>query len=232
MNGNIKIPYAKLSSFSVEDVEQLIHASNASNGTNYYCPDCNGVLRKRTSQRGTPHFYHLDSDYGCSSGGLETTLHLLAKKVLEREQKVWIPDANVYFQYLNPFKNKEGVYQEIDSQDHPYAQEINSILNDMRLGPLYVPTLQPFGDTPIQLKRVMSENGLSFGCLKIPIKHGVCAISNVRVEKGLKTIKPDIIATVGGRDYLIEVANTHFVDDEKKRKIQQLNMPCVEIDLW
>ncbi|NMQ28205.1 hypothetical protein E4Q23_10835 [Candidatus Accumulibacter phosphatis] len=44
-------------------------------------------------------------------------------------------------------------------------------------------------------------------------------------------VVPDIVASAGGRLLLIEIAVTHFVDDEKLAKLKQLGHPVMEIYL-
>jgi len=44
-------------------------------------------------------------------------------------------------------------------------------------------------------------------------------------------IVPDIIATFNGKLLFIEIAVTHFVDDAKLEKLQQIGIPAFEIDL-
>lgn len=60
-------------------------------------------------------------------------------------------------------------------------------------------------------------------------------MKNVRIEKTLGNIIPDIMATVtiDGIEYefLIEIAVTHFIDNEKKQFILNNNLNCIEIDL-
>ncbi len=52
------------------------------------------------------------------------------------------------------------------------------------------------------------------------------------IEKGMKDYTPDaIISNEQGETWLIEIAVTHFVDDDKKRKIQRDKMNCIEIEL-
>lgn len=54
---------------------------------------------------------------------------------------------------------------------------------------------------------------------------------SVSLEKKLSNIVPDIIVTAKGRCCLIEIAVTHFVDEEKERKIKEIGLPLLEIDL-
>ena len=56
-------------------------------------------------------------------------------------------------------------------------------------------------------------------------------IESVAVERKLGSIIPDLIVGIGGRDLLVEVTVTHGPDKEKLRKIRDLGVSCVEIDL-
>ena len=58
-----------------------------------------------------------------------------------------------------------------------------------------------------------------------------CEFSPVLIEVDLGEIKPDAICSSDAYDYLVEVAVTHFVDDEKLEKIKALDMPALEITL-
>ena len=51
------------------------------------------------------------------------------------------------------------------------------------------------------------------------------------LEKKISSIVPDIMVTAKGRKCLIEVAVTHFVDEEKEQKIKEIGLPLFEIDL-
>lgn len=53
----------------------------------------------------------------------------------------------------------------------------------------------------------------------------------VELEKRLEEIRPDIIAYINGKPFLIEVAVTSFADSKKKKIIRKLNLPAIEIDL-
>lgn len=54
---------------------------------------------------------------------------------------------------------------------------------------------------------------------------------SVSLEKKLSDIIPDIVVSAKGHPCLIEIAVTHFVDDKKERKIKELGIPLLEIDL-
>ncbi len=56
-------------------------------------------------------------------------------------------------------------------------------------------------------------------------------IESVDVERKLDTIIPDVITRIGDRTLLVEIIVTHGVDDQKLKKILELGLSCVEIDL-
>jgi hypothetical protein len=58
----------------------------------------------------------------------------------------------------------------------------------------------------------------------------VC-FDSISLEKRVSTIIPDIIASIGNKICLIEIAVTHFIDENKERKIQELKLPVLEIDI-
>lgn len=53
----------------------------------------------------------------------------------------------------------------------------------------------------------------------------------VALEKPIGDIKPDVVATLNGAMFFIEVAVTHFVDETKRLAIEKLGIPTVEICL-
>jgi len=68
------------------------------------------------------------------------------------------------------------------------------------------------------------------GSLKACNKHTVI-IEDIKLEQSLGRIIPDVMAFINGAWFLIEIAVTHFVDETKEQKLQDLKIPCIEIDL-
>lgn len=62
-------------------------------------------------------------------------------------------------------------------------------------------------------------------------KASVVNCDSVSLEKKISSIVPDIMVTAKARKCLIEVAVTHFVDEEKEQKIKEIGLPLFEIDL-
>lgn len=60
---------------------------------------------------------------------------------------------------------------------------------------------------------------------------GFYACSNVILEKKISDIIPDIILVKGEQQVLVEIAVTHFIDEEKQKKIEKLGLPVLEVDL-
>lgn len=53
----------------------------------------------------------------------------------------------------------------------------------------------------------------------------------VDAEMTFNNVRPDITASIGSTYLFIEVAVTHFVDDNKMQSLNVLNIPTIEIDL-
>ncbi|MDS0527584.1 hypothetical protein NNC19_17980 [Clostridium sp. SHJSY1] len=53
----------------------------------------------------------------------------------------------------------------------------------------------------------------------------------IKLETQINTIVPDIIVYKNGVPLLIEIAVTHYIDNEKERKIKELGISTIEIDL-
>lgn len=56
-------------------------------------------------------------------------------------------------------------------------------------------------------------------------------LEEVRLEESLANFKPDVIGVVKGREIYIEIAVTHFVDQEKEQKVRKKGVSMIEIDL-
>lgn len=59
----------------------------------------------------------------------------------------------------------------------------------------------------------------------------VIEFDKIILEKTISDIIPDIIASKNEQKCLVEIAVTHFVDEEKEQKIRELGISALEIDL-
>ena len=62
-----------------------------------------------------------------------------------------------------------------------------------------------------------------------PPKHW--PIESVAVEQRLGSIIPDLICKIDGRELLVEITVTHKVNRNKRKRIRNLGVSCLEIDL-
>lgn len=62
-------------------------------------------------------------------------------------------------------------------------------------------------------------------------KEGLVLLKDVAIEERLGKIRPDVIVEVGSSRVVVEIAVTHFVDDEKLVQLKHLGFPTLEIDL-
>lgn len=91
-----------------------------------------------------------------------------------------------------------------------------------------------FSDTNTY-KNLSPENKIYFkNKLKEPFiisKEKSIKFDSVVLENKISSIIPDIVGTINNKCCLIEIAVSHFVDQEKKDKVKKLNFPMIEIDL-
>ncbi|MDG6777686.1 hypothetical protein QCB44_03095 [Thiomicrorhabdus sp. zzn3] len=220
----IKTPYAKPSLVPVTRYNELIPAARAKKRQDYFCPDCNGKLRRRISKNGTYHFYHLGQE--CSGGGLESTLHLLAKEVIENEQEIWLPMCIPVYTFLLPIRKPENSY-EFFSRTPSHAKGLDSHLCGKKIK-LYQINYLPI-EAAWLTDNMLHHSGIH--TLKKKIPYDLTTVNSVRVEKWLGGIRPDLIVKIEDREHLVEIANTHFVDESKLEKIIKLDIPTIEINV-
>lgn len=60
---------------------------------------------------------------------------------------------------------------------------------------------------------------------------GIVQFDEVLVERKIKGVVPDLIGCLRQRQLLIEIAVTHFMDEDKLARIRDLGLACVEFDL-
>lgn len=56
-------------------------------------------------------------------------------------------------------------------------------------------------------------------------------LMDIEAEKAVGNYRPDIVAMAGHTMLLVEIAVTHYVDDEKRQMIEERRIPAIEIDL-
>lgn len=104
----------------------------------------------------------------------------------------------------------------------------------------YETTLHLLAKEVFQTSKIMTTPNFhhdydNFNTSSIFRKSQEIEFDDVLLEKEIKQndieIKPDAIGIKKGSKICIEFAYSHFVDDEKKEKLNKLGLPCIEIDL-
>lgn len=202
MASRLKLPYG------LRDTE-MVHISQVENGLacGCTCPGCGAPLVARNAAKNVKvaHFAH-HKTVECSSG-LQTALHLAAKDIIARRRELCLPGASGYFPLTEAFWNS------FSFDARPYE----SYLYDY-FGGYYDEDEDASYYEPEDLSRYYFQ----------PQR---VTIDTVILEKKTGDIIPDILVSVGGRQLLVEVAVTHFVDAEKRGKIKALGLAAIEIDL-
>lgn len=118
-----------------------------------------------------------------------------------------------------------------DILDHHFAHYVESDCNNGQesaihklskniinsVGSIYVPNLE-FNLMGLS-KKIRIFNGGSF------------KYSNVILEKKYGEVIPDIVLSCGDKKIFVEIAVTHFIDNEKREKLRNIGIPTMEIDL-
>lgn len=84
------IPYA----LSTNGMPVGIHQVSRGLACNCYCPACGAPLIARRGQRKAHHFSHYRQPE--CTGALESSLHIMAKAVLERSRKIVLPPTHIH----------------------------------------------------------------------------------------------------------------------------------------
>ena len=113
---------------------------------------------------------------------------------------------------------------------HILAKEIIEEEKVVKFPPIYV----NFSDTNIYSNLSPSKRNeyeYEIGTTFLAVESKLVQFDYVSLENKISSVVPDIIAVKNDKECLIEIAVTHFVNDEKATKIKQLNLPMIEIDL-
>lgn len=166
---------------------EIIHISDISAEENgikcgCVCPQCGApLIAKAMGSVRRPHFAHSTKSCDLISAQ-QTALHLLAKEIIAREKKIFLPSIEI----SRPNYSDKGWDWEVVTM-------------------------------------------LPASVILSPARQWLC--DSVDVEKSESGYIPDLRVIIQGKPCLIEIAVTHFVDEEKKNKIVDSKIPLVEIDL-
>jgi hypothetical protein len=184
-----------------------------------FCPECGASLTAKQGRYNAKHFAH-DFDSDCT-GGVETAIHLFAKEIIATANNIWLPGAEATYLFMGPFL-KEGIGY-IRNPNPP--ESLDTYIKSAGLPPLFQTYYPSRANAP-----TFTHDG-PVAKVSETIPYRFADITDVRVESRLENIVPDLIVTIDGIDVLIEIANTHFIDEAKLKKIRQNKWPTIEIDV-
>ena len=172
----------------------------------YFCPDpnCTSRVTPKKGEIRQHHFAHKQNQGNCY--GFETSLHLLAKDILQELDEIEIPgislSPNLIFDYFE---------KEIREIERKYSLFLpKKIYQDQSFNILFKKQPSIFKHRLLNLQEF-----------------------DIEVEKNLDKIRPDLtlISKENPDKRLhLEIAVTHFVDDLKSDYIKQNNWSLIELD--
>jgi hypothetical protein len=185
---------------------QLWHISQVVTGLacGCACPGCGALLVARNSVGNVKvaHFAHYQA-LECTTG-LQTAIHLAAKDIIAQHKQLCLPGMSGLLTFTPAF------WESFSFDARPYADELFDTLGFM--GTEFIPS------------NYETDSYYSFPARLV-------TLDEVILEKRTGAIIPDIMVRIGTKWVLVEVAVTHFVDEEKRAKIRAMGLPAIEIDL-
>ena len=216
---DIKLPYA------LKDGE-LVHISEVERGLSCscICPNCKGQLIARKGEYKSDHFAHYST--GECQGALETTLHLVAKKILEKCHYITLPAVKVDLGFDFPVETIINLFP-FDENDPEHEDEEGSFF-------------KYWGNKEWEHLHEADEfhnYDVDYFCRGLCIEQKLLSrqkaykVDNAVLESSISNIIPDIILDIQNTLLLIEIYVTHKIDYSKLQKIKELDLSVVEIDL-
>lgn len=165
------------------------------------CPGCGMELQAKLGSGKIQRHFSHNNSNCNIAAAQQTALHILAKEIIEKYQTIAFPAVTINLKDTDTYREKN------------IFMPNNYELDDDELEELYDDYLY---DVPRKLEYKKSTT---------------VKFDAVDLEKRVSSIVPDIIAHIGTRECLIEIAVTHFIDDNKLQKIHELKYPVLEIDV-
>lgn len=203
-----------------------------------FCPGCDGELiaSKNPGRRIATYFKHA-SGKPCKYAH-ESALHYLAKEIIQKAGNLMIPQIE-YRLLDNPSQYYRGwIYEHGEQSDAPLPTEGLQRTRKAKGQKNGEVREKLFGNRRIYAAKYEDLCywwSSFFRCFVLPYEQQLSwkpiTFNSVEVEKWEGTFKPDLRCELGGRKLFIEIAVTHFVDPEKKRKVEEMGHSLLEIDL-
>lgn len=114
--------------FAINENKEVIYIKNGDieNKDKYkkcYCPTCGEKLLPRMGEKNTWHFSH-SNNKECN-GNFETSLHMYAKEVIRKNNKILLPEIRI-FEYIDFNKMDSAFIQDLHKWEYENQERISS----------------------------------------------------------------------------------------------------------
>lgn len=190
--------------YALDGTGRTVSVNDVPNGLdcNCSCPACGARL---VAKQGTEQVWHFSHYHGenCQAG-YESALHLAVKALLEQDPQLALPTCMVVRHEIDKIGPRDKSRQSTWSGAFEYVTDESEQAWARDLASVH-------------------DRGLA----ELPGR--LVRFDRVEVEQTQGNIRPDLIAYVGDRRINLEVAVTHFIDEEKLGRIRKLGFPTLEI---
>ncbi|WP_367395143.1 competence protein CoiA family protein [Cupriavidus sp. Agwp_2] len=191
--------------YALDPSGKIVSVQDVPNGLacNCTCPGCGARLIAKQGSEQVWHFSHYRAE-NCQAG-YESALHLAVKALLEADPQIALPTCFVVRHETEGSRTR-------GSKDSTWSGVFEYVTGES--------------------EQVWARDLASVhhrGIAELPGK--MVRFDRVEVERAHGSIRPDLVGIVGERRINLEVAVTHFIDNEKLAKIRDLAVPTLEIVL-
>jgi hypothetical protein len=188
--------------FGVNSSGVLVDVTEVARGNSCGCV-CPSCRAPLSARQGTKVSWYFAHVAGTECDlGYESALHLAVKQLISESKSLMLPACIVVA--------RKGVFL----NEPPDAVSYQYRPRDPREG---------FKPEEFDLKNPDEGVGRT--------AHMQVNFEQVELEQWAENMRPDIVASLGGKKLFIEVAVTHFVDSEKLDKIKRRGVSTIELDL-
>jgi hypothetical protein len=194
---------------------ELIHISDVEHGLKCgcSCPACNARLIARKGSIKEHHFAHAQGE-DCKRG-IESMLHIMAKSILEKENRISVPAVHVLTKYIDGSLFMELHDSHLDTY-HQYVQSQEQFLSEAMI---------------IEFEQAVLEQRVDEFIPDIALYTGnQCLLVEIRVSHGIDEIKLQRIRNAGIS--LLEVDLSAYKNAITERELKDVLVSNSEKKKW
>ncbi len=194
--------------YAVDSDGNLAHIDDVPNGLKCgcVCPSCGVPLVAKNGGSKMGHHFAHSNGADCATG-YQTSIHLLAKEIIQESKKIYIPTIGVWHYYRVPRVEKKYSYL----TQSAYTTGTNCFkVREISFDPHNKDIYREY------FRGGVVEN----------------QVERVELEQSEGDIIPDIVVYFqNGTRLFVEIYVTHKVDGAKEAKLREKGVSCIEVDL-